>query len=99
MPPISFSHSAMGLPPSARPDVTRYDERERLKSSRTTRAGRAGPVMASYLLLDHVQLPKHEGERDRSSGATVSHIKRSRSAATAADSRGQPPRVRTFFTN
>jgi hypothetical protein len=29
-------------------------------------------------LLDHVQLPKHERERHRSSGATVSHIKRSR---------------------
>jgi hypothetical protein len=27
-------------------------------------------------LLDHVQLPKHERERHRSSGATVSHIKR-----------------------
>jgi hypothetical protein len=29
-------------------------------------------------LLDHVQLPKHEWERHPSSGATVSHIKRSR---------------------
>jgi hypothetical protein len=29
-------------------------------------------------LLDHVQLPKHERKRHRSSGATVSHIKRSR---------------------
>ena len=31
-------------------------------------------------LLDHVQLPKHERERHTSSGATVSHIKRSRAA-------------------
>ena len=38
-----------------------------------------GPVS----LLDHVQLPKHERERHKSSGATVSHIKRSR--AQAAD--------------
>jgi hypothetical protein len=29
-------------------------------------------------LLDHIQLPKHERERHASSGATVSHIKRSR---------------------
>jgi len=35
-----------------------------------------GPVS----LLDHVQLPKHERERHRSSGATVSHIKRSRTS-------------------
>jgi hypothetical protein len=34
-------------------------------------------------LLHHVQLPKHERERHRSSGATVSHIKRSRAHATA----------------
>ena len=33
-----------------------------------------GPVS----LLDHIQLPKHERERRASSGATVSHIKRSR---------------------
>jgi hypothetical protein len=29
-------------------------------------------------LLDHVQLPKHERECHASSGATMSHIKRSR---------------------
>ena len=31
-------------------------------------------------LLDHIQLPKHERECHASSGATVSHIKRSRAA-------------------
>ena len=31
-------------------------------------------------LLEHVQLPKHERECHPSSGATVSHIKRSRAA-------------------
>jgi hypothetical protein len=39
-----------------------------------------GPVP----LLDHVQLPKHERERHRSSGATVSHIKRSQTSAPCA---------------
>jgi hypothetical protein len=34
-------------------------------------------------LLDHVQLPKHERERRASSGATVSHIKRSRANLSA----------------
>jgi hypothetical protein len=34
-------------------------------------------------LLDHVQLPKHERERHTSSGATVSHIKRSRAMPCA----------------
>jgi hypothetical protein len=34
-------------------------------------------------LLDHVQLPKHERECHASSGATVSHIKRSRATSVA----------------
>jgi hypothetical protein len=34
-------------------------------------------------LLDHIQLPKHEWERHASSGATVSHIKRSRATSVA----------------
>jgi hypothetical protein len=34
-------------------------------------------------LLDHVQLPKHDRERRASSGAAVSHIKRSRALSPA----------------
>jgi len=36
-------------------------------------------------LLDHVQLPKHERECHASSGATVSHIKRSRAQQMLSD--------------
>jgi hypothetical protein len=50
---------------------------------------RHGPVP----LLDHVQLPKHERERHRSSGATVSHIKTepgTRGARVRAAARAPP---------
>ena len=43
-----------------------------------TSRGGLGPPARPVPLLDDAQLAKHEQERHASSGATVSHIKRSR---------------------